>query len=58
MDQRAKIASSNSLSTANAPVFGVDCISDFNVPHSRKHDAVVRIYAFDLLALAATTREF
>ena len=32
-------------------VLGVDGVSDFNALHSRKHDAEVQLYAFDLLAL-------
>ncbi|WP_249133795.1 DNA ligase [Bradyrhizobium sp. AUGA SZCCT0182] len=31
-------------------VLGVDGISDFNALHSRKHDAGVQFYAFDMLA--------
>jgi bifunctional non-homologous end joining protein LigD len=34
-----------------AVVLGVDGVSDFNALHSRKHDAEVQLYAFDLLAL-------
>jgi hypothetical protein len=32
-------------------VLGVDGVSDFNALHSRKHDAEVQLYAFDLVAL-------
>ncbi|MEH2492886.1 ATP-dependent DNA ligase [Bradyrhizobium sp. AZCC 2230] len=34
-----------------AVVLGVDGVSDFNALHSRKHDAEVQLYAFDVLAL-------
>ncbi|OKO82516.1 RNA ligase family protein [Bradyrhizobium sp. AS23.2] len=34
-----------------AVVLGVDGISDFNALHSRKNDAEVQLYAFDILAL-------
>jgi bifunctional non-homologous end joining protein LigD len=34
-----------------AVVLGVDGVSDFNALHSRKADAEVQLYAFDLLAL-------
>lgn len=34
-----------------AVVLGVDGVSDFNALHSRKHDAEVQLYAFDLLAV-------
>jgi bifunctional non-homologous end joining protein LigD len=32
-------------------LLGVDGISDFNRLHSRRHDDVVQLYAFDILAL-------
>jgi ATP-dependent DNA ligase len=32
-------------------VLGIDGVSDFNAPHSRKHDEEVQLYAFDILAL-------
>jgi ATP-dependent DNA ligase len=32
-------------------VLGVDGIADFNALHSRKHNAEVQLYAFDILAL-------
>lgn len=34
-----------------AVVLGVDGIPDFNALHSRKHEAEVQLYAFDVLAL-------
>src|SRR3954468_21721682 len=34
-----------------AVVLGVDGVSDFNALHSRRHDAEVQLYAFDLVAL-------
>jgi ATP-dependent DNA ligase len=34
-----------------AVVLGVDGIADFDALHSREHDAEVRLYAFDALAL-------
>lgn len=34
-----------------AVVLGVDGVSDFSALHSRKHDAEVQLYAFDILAL-------
>jgi bifunctional non-homologous end joining protein LigD len=34
-----------------AVVLGVDGISDFDALHSRRHDAEVQLYAFDILAL-------
>lgn len=34
-----------------AVVLGVDGASDFNALHSRKQDAEVQLYAFDILAL-------
>ena len=34
-----------------AVVLGVDGASDFNALHSRKHDAEVQLYAFDIIAL-------
>jgi bifunctional non-homologous end joining protein LigD len=34
-----------------AVVLGVDGIADFNELHSRKHNADVQLYAFDILAL-------
>lgn len=34
-----------------AVVLGVDGVSDFNALHSRKSDAEVQLYAFDLMAL-------
>jgi bifunctional non-homologous end joining protein LigD len=34
-----------------AVLLGVDGISDFNALHSRKHDAEVQLYAFDILSL-------
>lgn len=34
-----------------AVVLGVDGISDFNALHSRRYDAQVQLYAFDILAL-------
>ncbi len=34
-----------------AVVLGVDGVSDFNALHSRKHDAEVQLYPFDILAL-------
>ena len=33
-----------------AVLLGVDGVSDFNGLHSRKHDAKVEFYAFDMLA--------
>lgn len=35
-----------------AVVLGVDGISDFEALHSRRHDAEVQLYAFDILAIA------
>jgi bifunctional non-homologous end joining protein LigD len=34
-----------------AVVLGVDGVADFNALHSRRHDAEVQFYAFDILAL-------
>lgn len=34
-----------------AVVLGVDGVSDFNALHSRRHDAEVQLYAFDVIAL-------
>jgi bifunctional non-homologous end joining protein LigD len=34
-----------------AVVLGVDGVADFDALHSRKHDAEVQRYAFDVLAL-------
>jgi bifunctional non-homologous end joining protein LigD len=34
-----------------AVVLGVDGVSDFNALHSRKHDAEVQLYAFDVLSI-------
>jgi bifunctional non-homologous end joining protein LigD len=34
-----------------AVVLGVDGVADFNALHSRKHDAEVQLYAFDVMAL-------
>jgi ATP-dependent DNA ligase len=34
-----------------AVVLGVDGVADFNALHSRKHDAEVQLYAFDIMAL-------
>ncbi|MGX4771998.1 ATP-dependent DNA ligase [Bradyrhizobium guangdongense] len=34
-----------------AVVLGVDGVSDFNALHSRRHDAEVQLYAFDIIAL-------
>lgn len=34
-----------------AVVLGVDGVSDFNSLHSRRHDAEVQLYSFDILAL-------
>jgi ATP-dependent DNA ligase len=34
-----------------AAVLGVDGVADFDALNSRKHDAEVRLYAFDILAL-------
>ena len=36
---------------AEAVVLGVDGVSDFNAPHSRRHDEEVQLYAFDIVAL-------
>ena len=32
-------------------MLGVDGIADFNALHSRRHDAKVQLYAFDILTL-------
>jgi hypothetical protein len=32
-------------------VLGLDGVSNFNAPHSHKHDAEVQLYAFDVIAL-------
>jgi hypothetical protein len=37
--------------TAKAVVLGLDGIADFNALHSRRHDEVVQLYAFDILVL-------
>ncbi|MGY8664253.1 DNA ligase [Bradyrhizobium sp. UFLA05-109] len=34
-----------------AVVLGVDSVADFNGLHSRKHDAQVQLYSFDIMAL-------
>ena len=34
-----------------AVVLGVDGVADFNALHSRRHDAEVQLYAFDIMAL-------
>jgi hypothetical protein len=34
-----------------AVVLGVDGVAHFNALHSRKHDAEVQLYAFDIMAL-------
>jgi bifunctional non-homologous end joining protein LigD len=43
--------SSQFVIDGEAVLLGVDGISDFNGLHSRKHDAEVQLYAFDILAL-------
>ena len=45
-----KIRQKHFVLDGEAVVLGVDGISDFNALHSRKHDAEVQFYAFDMLA--------
>jgi ATP-dependent DNA ligase len=41
----------------DAVVLGVDGVSDFNALHSRKCDAAVQLYAFDVLAMGGEDRQ-
>jgi ATP-dependent DNA ligase len=45
-----KIRQKHFVLDGEAVVLGVDGISDFNALHSRKHDAEVQFYPFDMLA--------
>jgi bifunctional non-homologous end joining protein LigD len=45
-----KIRQTHFVIDGEAVVLGVDGISDFDALHSRRHDAEVQLYAFDMLA--------
>jgi ATP-dependent DNA ligase len=46
-----RIRSTSFVIDGEGVLLGVDGISDFNGLHSRRHNAEVQLYAFDILAL-------
>jgi ATP-dependent DNA ligase len=46
-----KVRQTRFVIDGEAVVLGVDGVADFDALHSRKHDAEVQLYAFDVLAL-------